>query len=355
MPKDEKTVFISYRRTNGYAARSIFQDLRNHGYDVYFDIESTGSGEFGRIILEQVAARAHFVLVLAPRSLDRTVDPSDWMRQEIEQAIKLRRNIVNVMIDGFSFKDQDLSSYGEVAKISRFNGLNVYNEYFEAAMKKLREQFLKQPGYITIKPPQATEKKIPDTAWRDLSSSDYEMVVQRLREAGELGNMAALFIQTKKLKLGFYKQNNFAGIRWTPSGKIILPSGVKLDNPYILSSIMHEVFHMKQSVLMRLSMRGELLAWQYQERAYFEITGENIGASGQALDGTRKHWDELMQLSADSREDLKRSQDVTRNIVPTYRSYCLPLNPLHQEIQYYLRRGKFKKAFDAYWNLVRCK
>lgn len=33
----EKTVFLSYRRTNIPWALNIFQDLTHHGYDVFFD------------------------------------------------------------------------------------------------------------------------------------------------------------------------------------------------------------------------------------------------------------------------------------------------------------------------------
>ena len=46
MPKIEKTVFISYRRTNIYNALAVYQDLTKHGYDVFFDFESIDSGDF---------------------------------------------------------------------------------------------------------------------------------------------------------------------------------------------------------------------------------------------------------------------------------------------------------------------
>jgi len=36
----EKTVFLSYRRTNVPWALSIFQNLTNDGYDVFFDYSS---------------------------------------------------------------------------------------------------------------------------------------------------------------------------------------------------------------------------------------------------------------------------------------------------------------------------
>lgn len=194
----------------------------------------------------------------------------------------------------------------------------------------------------------------PETKWKELLSGDYSQVFQKLREAGPLGVEAADFIQAHGIRLGFHKQYK-SGAGWTLLRNITLAPGATLDNPYTLCLIIHEAYHLRQSILMRLSMRGELLAWQFQERSYFELTGKQIGVSGQAYGGTRKHWDELMQLSPDSRADLKRAQVVTRNISPDYRSACLPLYPLHQEVGYLLGQGRFRAAYDVVRNLISCK
>jgi hypothetical protein len=194
----------------------------------------------------------------------------------------------------------------------------------------------------------------PETKWTELLTEDYSQVFQRLRDAGPLGAEAVAFIQAKKVRLGFYEQYK-SGAGWTFLRNITLAPGVKLDQPYSLCLIIHEAFHLNQSILERLSMRGELLAWQYQERAYLELTGKRIGESGQAYGGTRRHWDELMLLSADSREDLKKAQEVTRKIAPAYRSYCLPLYPLHNEVGFFLEQRKFKEAFNVVKDLISCK
>lgn len=353
MSKKEKTVFISYRRaSSAYAARSIFMDLRRHGYDVFMDIESIDSGEFDRIILDQIASRIHFIVILAPGSLDRTVDPNDWLRREIEHAIKLQRNIVPVIINNFSFKDVDLSSCGDVAKISKYNGLNLYNEYFDAGMEKLRERFLKQPVYVSVTPTQAVDReKITTNEW-SVPPSESNRVIQRLREVGPLCAQAAAYIQMKNVKIGFYKKY-FGG--WTTLGNIAVPSGVNLDDPYILSVIVHEVCHLKQSIYTRLSVQGELLAWQYQKQAYFELKGKEIGGAGEAYSGTRRYWEELSKLSADSYEDLVKAQAVMRKILPNYRSDCLPLYPLPTEIGYLLRQGRIKDALNLIINLATCR
>jgi hypothetical protein len=45
MERAEKTVFISYRRTNIPWALAIFQNLTQHGYDVFFDYNGIASGD----------------------------------------------------------------------------------------------------------------------------------------------------------------------------------------------------------------------------------------------------------------------------------------------------------------------
>lgn len=358
MPDKEKTVFISYRRaTGGFVARSIYQDLRQNGYDVFFDVESIDSGEFGRIISDQIAARAHFVLVLAPGSLNRCVDPNDWLRQEIEQAIKLQRNIVPVIINGFSFDDQDLSSCGEVGKVKNYNGIPLYNEYFEAAMGKLRERFLKTPEYVTIRPKSKQAKgreKLVASKWRDMPASEYGLIFERLGNAGPWSAKAAKYLQVKGVKLGFYNQY-YKGSNWTLSGNITLTPGAKLDTPYVLSLIAHEAFHLQQSIWTRLSIRGELRAWQYQRHVYFELKDKPIGGPGEAYAGTQKYWEELAQLSAGSRVDLIRAQDIMKEIAPSYRSNCMPLYPLPEEIGYFLKQGRVKDAFRVVIYLASCK
>jgi hypothetical protein len=61
MAEPQPTVFLSYRRNvSAFIARAVFLDLRQHGYDVFMDVESIDSGQFDMIILNQIAARGHF-------------------------------------------------------------------------------------------------------------------------------------------------------------------------------------------------------------------------------------------------------------------------------------------------------
>jgi hypothetical protein len=103
MGRIEKTVFIGYRRTNFWTALAIYQDLTAHGFDVFFDYQSIDSGNFEKVIVENIKYRAHFVVLLSSSALERCMEPGDWLRREIEMAIEEKRNIVPVMMEGFDF------------------------------------------------------------------------------------------------------------------------------------------------------------------------------------------------------------------------------------------------------------
>jgi hypothetical protein len=110
MARIEKTVFISCRRTNIPWARAIFQDLTQHGFDVFLDYTGVVSGDFEKVILENIRARAHFLVLLTPSALERCGDPGDWLRREIEAALDNRRNIVPLMVEGFDFGTPSIAS-----------------------------------------------------------------------------------------------------------------------------------------------------------------------------------------------------------------------------------------------------
>lgn len=140
----EKTVFISYRRTNSAWALAIYQNLTANGYDVFFDYLNIPSGDFEKIILENIKSRAHFIVILTPSALDRCKEPDDWLRREIETAINEKRNIIPLMLESFDFGSPATleSLTGKLENLKKYNALRVPSEYFFEAMAKLREQFL---------------------------------------------------------------------------------------------------------------------------------------------------------------------------------------------------------------------
>ena len=154
MARVEKTVFISYRRTNAAWALAIYQDLTQHGFDVFFDYFGLGSGDFEQGILGNIRWRAHFVIVLTPSALERCTDPADWVRREIETALDTQRNIVPLMLEGFDFSTPAIASQltGKLEQLSHYNGITAPPEYFREAMSKLRRKFLDVPLEAVLHP-----------------------------------------------------------------------------------------------------------------------------------------------------------------------------------------------------------
>jgi hypothetical protein len=152
----ERTVFISYRRSDGTGwALAVAHDLAAHGFDVFFDYRGVDSGDFRQVIIEAIKARAHFIVLLTPLALTRIDDPDDMFRVEIEAAMHHRRNVVPLMLDGFDFAERSTSLRlsGSVAGLKKYNGLTVPAEYFDAAMIKLRARFLSIPLETVLHPP----------------------------------------------------------------------------------------------------------------------------------------------------------------------------------------------------------
>lgn len=160
MSRIEKNVFISYRRTNAFLARSVYQDLRANGYDAFFDFESIDSGSFERVILNQIAARAHFIVILTPSALERCGEPDDWLRREIEYAIDLKRNIVPLMFEGFDFKDVQEYLTGKLGVLSAYNAQRVPTDFFDEAMARLRTRFLNVPIDAVLHPTPPADRSI---------------------------------------------------------------------------------------------------------------------------------------------------------------------------------------------------
>jgi tetratricopeptide (TPR) repeat protein len=165
------TVFLSYRRhVSSFIARAVLQDLRQHGYDVFMDVESIDGGQFATIILAQIAARAHFLVILTHGSLEGCQEPDDWLRREIECALGLGRIVIPILVDDFCFDDNArVHLTGKLCVLPDYNGVTLHQDYFDEAMERLRTRFLKLPaqGIITSAPPQdapVVQQKIDEAA-----------------------------------------------------------------------------------------------------------------------------------------------------------------------------------------------
>lgn len=117
----EKSVFLSYRRASVPWALAIFKDLTPYGYDVFIDYDGLPSGDFARAILENIETRAHFIVLVTPSALEGCVNADDWLRREIEHALRTKRNIVPALLEGADFRVPALAEQlkGSLAPLQR--------------------------------------------------------------------------------------------------------------------------------------------------------------------------------------------------------------------------------------------
>lgn len=202
MSRIEKTVFISYRRTNIYTALAIHQNLTHRGYDVFFDYESIKAGDFEQIIMGSIESRAHFVAILTPSALERCTDPNDWLYLEIEHALKHKRNIIPLTFEGFDFDDISRYLPPHIAKpLARHNALEIPRSalYFNSSMDFLVE-YMNIPLNMVLHPPipavKAEEARQQQAIIIEPTVPESKMTAQRYFELGLEANT-----NTEKIKL----------------------------------------------------------------------------------------------------------------------------------------------------------
>ena len=106
----DKGVFISYRRELGSDAARICQlYLSTIGMDVFLDVDDNRNGHFDTKILGEIGKRKSFLLICSPGCFDRCIDRDDWLKREIAHALRLKLNIVPVVLDGFQWPSKDSS------------------------------------------------------------------------------------------------------------------------------------------------------------------------------------------------------------------------------------------------------
>lgn len=140
-------IFISYRSEGGFETAKHLNDLLiRDGYNVSFDKNMTREGDFDKILFERIEQCRDFLVVVDQHAFDRMINPApdydpkkDWMRVEIAYALKLKRNIVSVLLPGASYPKilpEDLD------KLDVKNGPKYSEDYYDHFYDTLKNSFL---------------------------------------------------------------------------------------------------------------------------------------------------------------------------------------------------------------------
>ena len=134
MPHD---IFISYRRETGsQTARLLCSELMKRGYSAFLDVEDLKGGHFDEALLQHIESARHFVAVLSSGCLDRCSKEGDWLGREIGHALETQRNVVPMLMPGFSFPATETLPEA-IRGIARHSGVVYSHEHFSATMAQL--------------------------------------------------------------------------------------------------------------------------------------------------------------------------------------------------------------------------
>jgi tetratricopeptide (TPR) repeat protein len=147
----QKTIFFSYRNTSQYLARRICLALREAGFDVHFTANPISNLPSEAISmhpahLRHLAARPHFVILLAPSVLKRCQHPGDWLYREIDIAMSFKRNVIPIVEEHVDL-DKEIGYLPPALreKFRGYPGIPLKHRAFQTAMKKLTARILEAP------------------------------------------------------------------------------------------------------------------------------------------------------------------------------------------------------------------
>ena len=139
--EEQYDIFLCYRRKGGFeTAKHIFDLLTRDGYRVSFDIDTLRSGDFDTQLLQRIDECTDFIVILNAGAFDRSIDPTfdrnkDWLRIELAYALEKGKNIIPVMLDGFTEFPDKLPD--DIAAVKRKNAPPCNHYYFDAFYNKL--------------------------------------------------------------------------------------------------------------------------------------------------------------------------------------------------------------------------
>ena len=139
--------FISYRRSDTLAeVQNIYQALLSKGFSTFCDIYSLNSGRFDAGLKETIDHCSNYILVLKSNSLDRCNVEDDWLRFEIAEALRTKKNIICVFIGPFEFPS---ALPEDIEQIRYYNGITYDFAYFNGFIDCLVSRFLVNEATIT--------------------------------------------------------------------------------------------------------------------------------------------------------------------------------------------------------------
>ena len=165
----EKSVFICHRRKNRVLAQAVDQILRADGYDVFYDSGLTITPDTEQVHLNQITARAHFILILTPNVINANTNRDDWFRRQIEFALDFRRNIIILCFFGAELDDMKPHLYGKLSLLLRSKTYAMVEGEYTKTLAYIQQDILEQPTAVILYPTPSADR---DTVSQQVSVAE---------------------------------------------------------------------------------------------------------------------------------------------------------------------------------------
>jgi hypothetical protein len=162
-----------------------------------------------------------------------------------------------------------------------------------------------------------------------------EKYFERIAQSCDEGHEAVDFVRARRARVGIKKARKSVGAFFTLTKRIYLNAHYhtyesSLENPHAWTLFIHEACHLKQGVVVAMSIYGELEAWQTEFRVFQKISGKPL----------KPILNELLAMPLGmNRANLRRAREIMmEHAGKGYGANWLPLYPIHKEIKYWVTR-----------------
>ncbi len=134
MMVEKPTLFLSYRRkSSADLARYLNDHLNRMGVDVFFDVaDIEGGARWSAALERELINRRYFLVILAPDTLE-----SEWVRKEIETALRHQKVIIPLLTQGFTFQDVTLPE--TIKDLAEYQAVKFDYESPEPAFDRIKQ------------------------------------------------------------------------------------------------------------------------------------------------------------------------------------------------------------------------
>ena len=150
MAKPRYHIFLSYRREDGKdLARTLKETLTGKGYRVFLDMDELQDGVFDERILAAIDAAPIYMLLMTAHCFDRCHNADDWVRQELEYALKKGKVIIPINPDKqfVGYPDSMPQHLKDALKSHQYSAVDFEQLYQESMEKLITERIKPVVGF----------------------------------------------------------------------------------------------------------------------------------------------------------------------------------------------------------------